>query len=1157
MRIANTLLPLLLIIALAESAIATTWDIAADWSIANGNPNGAWGYGYVTSVGSSFIPYTTGIYSVELTRSAWIADGTGELSSTAKLMSDQPQQWGDSQYIEPYQVMMHPGSSGQLAVFRWTSPVSAALDVRVKFSGQSLVGTTADAHVMQNGAEIWTAQIDGFAGRAALGYSDSFGPSPVATFETDLLVEPGDTLDFLLGTGGNGYTNDMTGVSITITTTAEGPATVSGTVTADTTGHPPIEGATVRVTDGLEKTQTGSDGKYSLTLEPGSHQIEVSYPAAVTQYAAVSVAHGQTVVADFDLAPRSTSELTTSRLGSVRAAPDGAYVILTEPKVATVASATFVDGSYYVEDDDRVCGIRVLPDTLSPAVSFGDRLMLEGVLDTDAAGERLLRASVVTLAPAGPALAPLLLNGKALSAAVGLDPTGLLVRACGVVTAKSSDGGWFYLDDGVAAADTSGQAGVRVLLSGLTSMSGSPPVGRHAIVTGLVGRALVGDSSVRVIRPRSQADIVTLPDTTSEMTKRDNWLAMNLGQELVQIPFSFVYNGEPSAQFLSGWARHYTSTVLDDGRTQRTITCTDQTTGLQVRCEAIVYNDYPTVEWKLFLKNTSTADTPIIESILPLDIALDRGSDSEFVLHHNQGTPYSTSDYQPFDTVLAPSSTRRLGAAGGRPMNTDMPYYNLEWAGQGIIIAVGWTGQSESHWIRDAGSLLRITAGQEQTHFRLHPGEEVRTPMIVLQFWNDASPEVSIPGGMGRVHAQNVWRRWMIEHNLPRPGGQPFPPIISMAACDFFPNLMSSISDELTILDGCVYYGLDADYWWRDAGWYPCGDGWWNTGSWWPDPARYPNGLRELSDRAHSYGMKQTVWFEPERVTAGSWLATNHPEWLLGGTLLNLGNPDAWDWLVNYMDQFLTDQHIDMYRQDFNMDPLGYWRGNDAPDRQGITEIRHVEGLYAYWDELKRRHPDMPFDNCASGGRRNDIEMMRRGVPLSKTDYAGGTTSSQCQFYGIASWLPYFGAGTMAYDLYTMRSNIAPWSASAWDTRNPNNNYALVRKYLAECRLVAPYYWGDFYPLTAYSLDSSVWMAWQFNLPESGSGLVQAFRRENAASASATYKLYDLIPEATYELINLDSAGSTQATGHQLMENGITFNLTSRPWAGIITYRRL
>ena len=35
----------------------------------------------------------------------------------------------------------------------------------------------------------------------------------------------------------------------------------------------------------------------------------------------------------------------------------------------------------------------------------------------------------------------------------------------------------------------------------------------------------------------------------------------------------------------------------------------------------------------------------------------------------------------------------------------------------------------------------------------------------------------------------------------------------------------------------------------------------------------------------------------------------------------------------------MTEQGIDLYRKDFNMDPLALWRGNDAEYGQGITEI--------------------------------------------------------------------------------------------------------------------------------------------------------------------------------------------------------------------------
>ncbi len=52
-----------------------------------------------------------------------------------------------------------------------------------------------------------------------------------------------------------------------------------------------------------------------------------------------------------------------------------------------------------------------------------------------------------------------------------------------------------------------------------------------------------------------------------------------------------------------------------------------------------------------------------------------------------------------------------------------------------------------------------------------------------------------------------------------------------------------------------------------------------------------------------------------------------------------------------------------------------------------MTEIGHIEGLYKMWDDLLARHPGLRIDNCASGGRRLDIEMMSRSFAVWRTDH--------------------------------------------------------------------------------------------------------------------------------------------------------------------------
>lgn len=384
----------------------------------------------------------------------------------------------------------------------------------------------------------------------------------------------------------------------------------------------------------------------------------------------------------------------------------------------------------------------------------------------------------------------------------------------------------------------------------------------------------------------------------------------------------------------------------------------------------------------------------------------------------------------------------------------------------------------------------------------------------------------------------------------------------------FFPGLKCNEADELRFIDTFTREGVKLDYWWMDAGWYPC-DAWPTVGDWEVDRARFPQGLRAISDHAHSKGVKLILWFEPERVAPGTWLYENHPEWMLGRDgaqkLLNLGNQEARAWLTDHVDKLITEEGVDLYRQDFNIDPLAYWRSADPPDRQGITEIRHVEGYLAYWDELRRRHPGMLIDSCASGGRRNDLETMRRAVPLLRSDYQSfqGDPSfaagNQGHLYGLASWLPYFGTGVYYNDdqlVYNTRSHMGPAFAMCADVRRDDVDWAKFRRVADQWREIAPCYLGDFYPLTPHSLAEDVWIAWQFDRPDLGEGMVQVFRRQESIYESARLRLHGLQREAKYTLTNLDSPGSVEMTGRQLAEEGLPVCVAERPGAVIFTYRR-
>jgi alpha-galactosidase len=239
--------------------------------------------------------------------------------------------------------------------------------------------------------------------------------------------------------------------------------------------------------------------------------------------------------------------------------------------------------------------------------------------------------------------------------------------------------------------------------------------------------------------------------------------------------------------------------------------------------------------------------------------------------------------------------------------------------------------------------------------------------------------------------------------------------------------------------------------------------------------------------------------------------------------------------------------------------PLPAWRKNDAADRQGITENLYVQGHLAFWDELRRRNPRLCIDSCASGGRRNDLESMRRAVPLLRSDFQfpnmpGVVEGNQGQTYGLSFWLPFQGTGCYLYDTYSVRSFYLPSFGMGGLTAE--NTLAQRRAY-AECAKIAPCMLADYYPLTPYSLQPDQWIAWQFNRPEPGNGVVQAFRHDQSQESARTFRLSGLDPTAQYELTDFDVEGTTRLSGKDLMEKGLVIEIKSKPGAAVIAYRRL
>jgi alpha-galactosidase len=271
--------------------------------------------------------------------------------------------------------------------------------------------------------------------------------------------------------------------------------------------------------------------------------------------------------------------------------------------------------------------------------------------------------------------------------------------------------------------------------------------------------------------------------------------------------------------------------------------------------------------------------------------------------------------------------------------------------------------------------------------------------------------------------------------------------------------------------------------------------------------------------------MKFVLWLEPERVSANSRIAREHPEWVLhagpGDGLFNLGHPAARAWLTDYLSTCFKEWGVDVFRMDFNIDPLRFWKTADAPERQGISEIRYVEGLYELWDELVHRQPGLTIDNCASGGRRIDLETVSRSYPLWRSDAgcaSGHAEWDQIQVAGLSLYVPQHTGGVWDDDPYTFRSAATMGVSLCWDARDPGRSLARTRAALDEVKQLRPLYLGNYYPVFPITQRADTWAGWQFDRPDLGKGFVTLLRRPDCPYASAELKLRDLAPQAKYEL---------------------------------------
>ena len=563
---------------------------------------------------------------------------------------------------------------------------------------------------------------------------------------------------------------------------------------------------------------------------------------------------------------------------------------------------------------------------------------------------------------------------------------------------------------------------------------------------------------------------------------------------------------------------------------------------LTAQVEATVYEAFAACEWTIYIKNEGASASPVIKRFYGADCVLDTGRTE---LYLSRGSSPAADDFTLMKTYVSPTPMV-FNANGGRSESW-LPYFNLCGASCGAVLAVGWTGQWYTS-LQQTSHGVRLQAKQEYFNASLDAGETVRSPLVSLTFYEGDNP-------LKGFETFRQMEKACVYPAAVRPmKGYVIANEFSTLTCDQLIDRVRAV--EPSVLD-------ETDYFWMDAGWYRYNEGWYDgVGNWIPDAARFPETLKPLSDAMAGEGKRFLLWYEPERVREGTFLyeeGMRHDGWIvpMGDNLLwNLANDEACNYLSDCIADSLIENGVSFYRQDFNFTPLKYWQKADKElygGRTGICENHYVTNLYRYLDTLCARVDGLLIDNCASGGKRLDLEMTRRSVPLWRSDYncgnADGTVkpdvleATQSMTYGLSCWLPYSGTNQYYHSQYAVRSAILTHLSVYEPNPGEYAAYDTVRSYMTE----------NYFPLTCGGTDTKRFLAMQFGSQAAGAALI--YKREKVSADTYTLRLNGLSPDGTYVLTDTDDPAFSQtASGRELMENGVTLHIAQAPEARIILY---
>jgi alpha-galactosidase len=584
-------------------------------------------------------------------------------------------------------------------------------------------------------------------------------------------------------------------------------------------------------------------------------------------------------------------------------------------------------------------------------------------------------------------------------------------------------------------------------------------------------------------------------------------------------------------------------------------------------------------EFESHLTNVSENQSGLLSRIEFFRLQYAIAFDDLPVIHHSRGgltdAVFPSAAWRIQRTELPDWSTLKLEGYQGRSSNKDLPLFLVsdEADEGGLAFVVGYSGNVVSSITREVDyQSVVVTASIKDFQLRLPVGETVRLGSVLV-----------VPYEGDSITGKNVLRRVLREEICPRlvhPDGLPGVPYVHWFGIESHftaesllreVDAVAALGAETFEADGAVFQqGTHPHY----------GAGNWGV----ENQEKFPEGLLAFANRVRERGLRFGLWFEPETVEEGTLLHREHPEWLIRRSAphdkrhqLDFGNPEAVDFITRMIGDLIEKYGVKWSRMDSNLNPDAYWSTIADAGERGLRELRHWQGLYRFLDALRERFPDLHIEGCSSGGRRIDLEMLKRSHCFWISDNTNFPATIHQHIGGANHFLPshLLHMEVVKYPLFPQK--VRPYDQVGDETftdfwlvtlmgglfglggpvsEYPPPVHEKFRLFLSKYKELRKNLMGDFYPLLPQPSTSSDWDAWQFHNPATDHGQVMVFKMRGSR-ANRNVPLRGLNAQKSYRLSSFPESKEFVVSGAELMSEGVATSLPHPDSAQLFSYSPL